>query len=48
MYIDFGEAGDPLNELNEDWVVLTQSESKIELKDMNNEGGVEFLTFEEL
>lgn len=48
MVINFGEAGDPLVDLNEDWIVLSQSESKIELKDMNSEGGLEYLTFIEL
>lgn len=48
MLINFGEAGKPLDELNEDWVVLTQSEEKIELKDLSNDGGVEYLTFKEL
>ena len=48
MILNFGDVNEPLDELNEDWVILTQSENKFELKDLSADGGIEYLTFEEL
>lgn len=38
----------PLDELSEDWEVVSNSSSKLELKDINGGGSVDYLTFSKL
>lgn len=48
IVIDFGDVFEPLKDLNEDWLIENQSETKIELKDINGKtGNIDQLTFEE-
>jgi hypothetical protein len=47
MLIDFGHVDEPLSNLNKEWFVLSQAEQKVELKDFNGEGDVNFVTFEQ-
>lgn len=43
--LNFGNTS-PLDELNEDWKVLTITATKIELNDTSSDGSVDLLTFE--
>ena len=48
IMINFGDVDEPLKDLNEDWLLESQSETKIELKDISGKGGsIDYLTFEE-
>lgn len=47
IIIDFGNAEEPLEQLNEDWIIVSESEDKIELKDISGvNGSIDYLTFE--
>ncbi len=47
MLIDFGNVDEPLYNLNEEWFVISQAKQKIELKDINGQGRIDLLTFEQ-
>jgi hypothetical protein len=46
LYLDFGPPS-PLNELNDDWIIKKESNTKVELEDVSgSSGSTAYLTFE--
>lgn len=47
MYINFNVSNGPFEEISEDWIILSNSSSKIELKHISGgDGSIDLLTFE--
>ncbi len=46
MTMAFGEVSEPLEKLNEDWLLIKQENDLLELKDINSkDGNMDYLTF---